>query len=149
MVEPELSIPMDSIVCQTVLSKLLGPVQSWRDKLEVAYKSGYNMVHFTPIQTLGASNSAYSLANQHGLNKTFSSDSSQATYAMVGEVVDNMREEWGMLSICDIVLNHTANETPWLADHPDATYNLANSPHLRSAFIFDRVFKRWAVKYCT
>ena len=72
-----------------------------------------------------------------------------------------MRDDWGMLSICDIVLNHTANETPWLDDFPEvkpshciltnptvillqATYNLSNSPHLRPAFIFDRVVKRLA-----
>ena len=72
-----------------------------------------------------------------------------------------MREEWGMLSICDIVLNHTANETPWLDEFPEvkpshclltnftrillqASYNLSNSPHLRPAFIFDRVVKRLA-----
>ena len=57
--------------------------------------------------------------------------------------------EWGMLSICDIVLNHTANETPWLAEHPDATYNLVNSPHLRPAFLFDRLFKRLATDFGT
>ena len=50
LVDPELLFPLDSIVCQTVLSKLLGPLNTWKDKLEVAYRSGYNMVHFTPIQ---------------------------------------------------------------------------------------------------
>ena len=54
MVDPELMYPMDSIVCQTVLSKLLGPLPTWKDKLEVAYRSGYNMIHFTPIQVLTA-----------------------------------------------------------------------------------------------
>ena len=48
--DPELVYPLDSIICQTVLSKLLGPLPTWKDKLEVAYRSGYNMVHFTPIQ---------------------------------------------------------------------------------------------------
>ena len=43
-------LPLDSLMCQTVLSKLLGPLDSWRDKLEVASQSGFNMVHFTPVQ---------------------------------------------------------------------------------------------------
>ena len=58
--------------------------------------------------------------------------------------MSSVREEWGLVSICDIVLNHTANETPWLAEHPEATYNLVNSPHLRPAFILDRAVKRLA-----
>ena len=49
-----------------------------------------------------------------------------------------------MLSICDIVLNHSANETVWLTEQPDATCNLQNSPHLRPAFLLDRLVKRLA-----
>ena len=39
-VDPELprGLALDSLVCQTVLAKLLGPLASWRDKLEVAYR---------------------------------------------------------------------------------------------------------------
>jgi len=147
LVDPELqckgkAIPLDSIVCQTVLSKNLGTLDTWLDKLEVAHHSGYNMVHFTPIQTLGDSNSAYSLASQLSLNKTFSTKEKEATFEDIEGIVEKMRTEWGILSACDIVLNHTANETPWLSEEPSATYNMVNSPHLRPAYLLDRAIYR-------
>lgn len=45
-----------------------------------------------------------------------------------------------MSSICDIVLNHTSNESEWLTEHPDATYSCFTMPHLRPAFLLDAVF---------
>ena len=56
-----------------------------------------------------------------------------------------MRTDWNMLSICDIVLNHTANETAWVTEHPEATYNLVNCPYMRSAFLLERVIKRLSI----
>ncbi|XP_050557040.1 glycogen debranching enzyme isoform X2 [Spodoptera frugiperda] len=136
-------IPLDGVMCHTVLAKCLGPLPRWEAALRVSREAGYNMLHFTPVQELGASRSSYSIANQLRLNPQFGADAGrEPTFADVENVVSKMRTEWKMLSICDIVLNHTANETPWLSEHPEATYNCANCPHLRPAALLDALLAR-------
>jgi len=57
IVQPELkvgslktNVPLHGIVCQTVLSKNLGPFSGWLERLIVAKKTGYNAIHFSPLQ---------------------------------------------------------------------------------------------------
>lgn len=94
------------------------------------------MLHLTPIQELGGSRSGYSLADQLKVNSQFGE---KVTFDDVQLMMKKCREEWGISSICDIVLNHTANESEWLREHPDSTYSCANSKHLRPAFLLDAV----------
>ncbi|XP_063621048.1 glycogen debranching enzyme [Cydia splendana] len=133
------TVAVEGLTCQTVLAKCLGPLARWEDTLRVAKESGYNMIHFTPIQELGASNSSYSLADQLKLNPAFGAD---ASFADVENLLTKLRCEWRVASICDVVLNHTANETPWLTLHPEATYNCANMPRLRAAALLDAALAR-------
>lgn len=137
LVNPDLGYSPESIACQTIVTKLLGPLSEWRSRLAVSYQSGYNMVHFTPIQKLGASKSAYSIANQLKLDPAYLSSKSvyhevDITYINrsgvlgklkvdsalleVEQLISHMRKNWGMLSIVDLVWNHTSFDTSWLIE---------------------------------
>ena len=48
-----------------------------------------------------------------------------------------MREQ-GVLSFCDIVLNSTADNSAWLNNHQEATFNQVNTPKLYSALLLDQ-----------
>ncbi|MEQ2265164.1 hypothetical protein XENORESO_003277, partial [Xenotaenia resolanae] len=131
-------LPLDCITIQTYLSKCLGHLDDWRDRLRVAKESGYNMIHFTPVQTLGESRSCYSLADQLTLSPEFSPNGKSYTWEDVGGLVEKLRTEWNMVSITDVVYNHTAANSVWIKEHPECGYNLVNSPHLRPAWVLDR-----------
>lgn len=131
-------LPLDCITIQTYLSKCLGHLDDWPDRLRVAKEAGYNMIHFTPLQTLGESRSCYSLADQLAFNPEFSPEGKSYSWPDVAALVDKLRTEWNMLCITDVVYNHTAANSAWIRQHPECGYNLVNSPHLRPAWVLDR-----------
>ena len=132
-------LPLDAICMHTVLPKSLGLFSTWKDRLLVSLKSGYNVIHFTPIQKLGSSNSSYSIADQLSLNSSFSCETGKpVTLKQINELVDEMQRDWSILSVTDVVWNHTANNSEWLKKNPECAYNLFNSPYLRPAYLLDR-----------
>lgn len=146
VVEPEMRlgngelIDLDGLQIQTYLSKLLGDLEEWKQRLEVAKQSGYNMIHFTPVSELsGESNSAYCIRNHFKLIGE-ANLKGQFTIENLAEIVDYMYNQWQVFSICDLVYNHMANDAEFLKECPEATYNMVNSPYLIPAFVLDRVF---------
>lgn len=119
-------IPLDGLSILTLVSKWMGPMSEWREHLAEASERGYNMVHYPPLQERGESNSPYSIRNQLVYDPSMFSDEDKKTLqqdggkAKVEEMLRIAREEYGLLSLTDVVLNHTANDSPWLADHPEA-----------------------------
>uniref|UniRef100_A0A1I7XD66 Glycogen debranching enzyme n=1 Tax=Heterorhabditis bacteriophora TaxID=37862 RepID=A0A1I7XD66_HETBA len=133
-------LPFHGIACQTHLTKLLGSLPTWLERLRVSKECGYNMIHLTPIHKLGASNSSYSISDHHTLNGTIHTFDRQFSFDDVKEVVDTIERDWNMLVVQDVVWNHAAKDAKWLLEHPECSYNCWNSPHLRPAYIIDRLY---------
>ncbi|VDM59544.1 unnamed protein product [Angiostrongylus costaricensis] len=139
-------LPLDGIACQTHLTKLLGPLSSWEDRLRVSKESGYNMIHLTPIHHLGVSNSSYSISDHHALIQTVHEQDRKVDFVDIEHLVNKIEKDWNMLTVQDVVWNHAAKNAPWLQEHPECGYNCLNSPHLRPAFVLDRVYHHFGVE---
>lgn len=138
-VAPRLSLdgrplPLPALSLFSVISKFMGKYPTdWERHLRGISDRGYNMIHFTPLQVRGDSNSPYSLYDQLGWDP----DCFPNGEPDVQKMVASLEKNHGLLSLTDIVLNHTANNTKWLEEHPDAGYNLTTAPWLESAYILD------------
>ncbi|KAH3779494.1 hypothetical protein DPMN_157297 [Dreissena polymorpha] len=137
---------MDCLQCQSVLAKCLGPFHEWEGRLYVAKATEYNLIHLTPIQALGTSNSSYSIKDQLQLNPMFANHGRQSTFEDVERLMRKMNQEWKVLCMTDLVYNHSADNSPWLMEHPECGYNLENSPHLKPAFLLDRILSHFSME---
>ncbi|KAI8845837.1 glucanotransferase domain of glycogen debranching enzyme-domain-containing protein [Chytriomyces cf. hyalinus JEL632] len=135
----ETLLPLDAICVLTVIPKWMPTLDKWPPFFKSFADAGYNMIHFAPLNTRGASNSPYSIYDQ----LSFSHDLFDSAYdepvkeSLLKSMLLRARNEFGILSCTDVVWNHTAHNSQWLEEHPEAGYNLQTAPHLRAAFELD------------
>ncbi|KAK8874436.1 glycogen debranching enzyme [Apiospora arundinis] len=138
-VAPRLSLdgrplPLPALSIFSVISKFMGKYPTdWERHLRGISNRGYNMIHFTPLQVRGKSNSPYSLYDQLGWDPDCFPNGEEDARKMVSSLEKNH----SLLSLTDIVLNHTAHNSQWLMEHPEAGYNLTTAPWLESAYLLD------------
>ncbi|KAI5477588.1 glycogen debranching enzyme, glycoside hydrolase family 13 protein [Pseudohyphozyma bogoriensis] len=134
-----INLPLDGLVVQSIIAKWMGTLDEWAPHLDLLRDRGYNMIHFTPLQQRGESGSPYSIFDQMEFDdELFPKGTSKADKnKLLGDWLAKVKKEWGLLGMMDIVLNHTANNSAWLEDHPEAGYNVVNSPHLEAAVELD------------
>ena len=127
-------IPPDALSIFSIISKFMGRYpKDWDKHLDGVGKRGYNMVHFTPLVERGESNSPYSIFNQ----LEFDTSCFPKGEKDVENLVTRMEHEYGLLGLTDVVWNHTANNSKWLQEHPEAGYNVETAPWLDSALELD------------
>ncbi|CAK7909795.1 glycogen debranching enzyme [[Candida] anglica] len=134
-------LPFNNINIQSVVSKWIGDLPSWDPLFTEVSRKGYNMIHFTPLQERGVSNSPYSIFDQLKFDPELFKSNEHAT-EFIHEVLGNHN----LLSLTDVVWNHTADNSEWLRDHPDAGYNVETAPHLRAAIELDAKLLEYSSK---
>jgi glycogen debranching enzyme len=138
-VSPKISIngspmPLDAISIISCLSKFMGQYpEEWDKHLNGISQRGYNMIHFTPLTIRGESNSPYSIYDQLAFDKDLFPNGEKD----IADLCHRMEEDYGLLALTDIVWNHTANNSKWLQEHPEAGYSVKTAPHLESAYELD------------
>ncbi|KFY25104.1 hypothetical protein V493_04846 [Pseudogymnoascus sp. VKM F-4281 (FW-2241)] len=130
----EKQLPMAALSIISVISKFMGKYPTdWQKHLHGIRERGYNMIHFTPLQGRGQSNSPYSIADQLGWDPECFPGGEKD----IAHLVDVMEKEHGLLGLTDVVWNHTADNSPWLQEHPEVGYNMSTAPWLESALKLD------------
>ncbi|KAJ5584700.1 Glycogen debranching enzyme [Penicillium hispanicum] len=127
-------LPLNALSIFSVISKFMGqyPVD-WDKHLHGISQRNYNMVHFTPLMQRGSSNSPYSIFDQLAFDPAFFPNGE----ADIASLISRMEKEYGLLTLTDVVWNHTANNSKWLEEHPEAGYSLETAPWLESALALD------------
>ena len=127
-------LPLNALSIFSIISKFMGNFPSdWDKHFNGINQRGYNMVHFTPLVVRGGSNSPYSISDQLQFDRT----SFPRGETDVADMIKKMEDDYGLLALTDVVWNHTAPESKWLQEHPEAGYNLQTAPWLESAFNLD------------
>ncbi|KAI4289061.1 MAG: hypothetical protein L6R35_001680 [Caloplaca aegaea] len=144
-VSPKLTVngamlPINSLSIFSVISKLMGEYpKDWERHLRGIGQRGYNMVHFTPLMERGSSNSPYSMYDQLNFDPACFPNGEEDVAAMI----KSAEKTHGLLGLTDVVWNHTANNSRWLEEHPEAGYNIETAPWLEVALELDNALLQY------
>jgi starch synthase (maltosyl-transferring) len=96
---------------------LAGPFNRWREHLERARQMEFDWVFVNPFHKTGYSGSLYSIADYYQFDARLidpSAGSPEGQFRQMLEAADSL----GLKVIMDLVINHTAFDSPLVANHP-------------------------------
>jgi starch synthase (maltosyl-transferring) len=97
---------------------LLGPIRKWREHLPRIRDMGFNWLFLNPFHEPGGSGSLYSVKDYYRLHPLLRGASEEPADTLLGDFVEAAREA-GLAVIMDLVINHTAKDSPLVSDHPE------------------------------
>ena len=96
---------------------LAGRLPQWNPHLERARQMAFNWIFANPFQQPGASGSIYSIQDYYALNPELVDPNAGSPEKQLSGAVE-AAHSLGMKVMMDLVINHTASDSPLIAEHP-------------------------------
>ena len=97
---------------------LAGTIPQWEEHLDRIAAMGFTWVFLNPIHTSGLSGSLYAVKDYYGLNPRFAPESGQDPEAALVHFLKEAGRR-GLKVMLDLVINHTAIDSPLVTQHPE------------------------------
>ena len=97
---------------------LAGPLPQWRPHIERARAMEFNWLFLNPIQQSGYSGSLYSVKDYYAIDARLLDPAAGAPAEQLRAMVAAVKAA-GMGLIMDLVINHTAFDSPLVREHPE------------------------------
>jgi starch synthase (maltosyl-transferring) len=107
------------MIIYQVFPTLVGPFTKWGAHLERAAAMGFDWIFVNPIQRPGQSGSLYSIADYYALNPLLIDSSSTLGPSEQLAQMLGSAGQLGLKVMVDLVINHTAYDSPLVQQHPN------------------------------
>ncbi|ADJ27749.1 alpha-amylase family glycosyl hydrolase [Nitrosococcus watsonii] len=97
---------------------LVGSIPDWEQRLPEIAAMQFNWVFLNPFHAPGFSGSLYSIKDYYQLHPLFQGESQESAEQLLREFV-RQAENRGLAVMMDLVINHTAKDSPLVSQHPE------------------------------
>lgn len=104
-------------IIYSLFPRLAGTMPEWLSHTARAAEMGFNWVHINPVHYPGFSGSLYAVKDFYKLNPLFVSDGCEDPIVELRQTIAKMHKQ-GLQVMMDLVVNHTAKDSPLVKDHP-------------------------------
>jgi len=121
---------------------LAGPLSAWQPHLQRAQAMGFDWIFINPIQLSGYSGSLYAIKHHYEIDPRLLADDGGTPQAQFAAMVDSARR-LGLKIMIDLVINHTAFDSPLVKQHPDWYKRGADGRPLHPGVKVEGKIKTW------
>lgn len=106
-----------SPIIYSLFPRLAGTMPEWLDHSARAAEMGFNWIHINPVHYPGFSGSLYAVKDFYKLNPLFVPDGCADPMEELRRTIAAMHDQ-GLRVMMDLVVNHTAKDSPLIKEHP-------------------------------